>query len=332
MKNGRNKTLDVAKGISILFMPLSHLLFFADKNSILVINNDFLTPLKLPLFLLISGYLFNHKPSTEFIKSKMDSLLKPFFSIVLLSIGLFLLTGNSLTESVMSTMNFYYPVWFVIFLFFTLIVLNFIEHTGPFESVHTAWACVISSSFLLLIDTTYLDFSLSRYVHSFLIFLLFVGLGQVVRSANILDKIIHPTTFLCSFLAFLFFIFYQGDNPLRINLWEGRFTPFFPSLLLSISGALFVINVSSYLLRFQRLQRVLTLCGRSSIFILAFHIPLGNHLIYPITNSFFPNNLLTALLGYGMTITLCISLYVLVRQSNYIKYALLPLKTANQPK
>ena len=58
MSTSRNLTLDVAKGISILLMTVSHLSIFQDNPTVSWFNTNYLFFFRLPLFIFISGLLF----------------------------------------------------------------------------------------------------------------------------------------------------------------------------------------------------------------------------------------------------------------------------------
>ena len=68
---------NIIKGILILLIVLGHNHFFL---------SGYISTFHVPIFFMISGYLFSNKKGyKQFIKSKFDSLIKPyfFFSITL---------------------------------------------------------------------------------------------------------------------------------------------------------------------------------------------------------------------------------------------------------
>ena len=90
MVKTRNKGLDIAKGIGIILVVLGHACSPASL---------FTAQFHMPLFFVISGYLFNGRNSVkDFIKRKINSLYLPFIIWNILFIGLTVLK-NILTST-----------------------------------------------------------------------------------------------------------------------------------------------------------------------------------------------------------------------------------------
>jgi polysaccharide biosynthesis protein PslL len=81
----RNLTVDVAKGIGIILVVLGHnWIVLHEKNDLFRVIFSF----HVPLFFFISGlFLKDREGIKDFLISKSDSLLKPYF-VVLIFIGL----------------------------------------------------------------------------------------------------------------------------------------------------------------------------------------------------------------------------------------------------
>ena len=62
----RDNILDIAKGVSILLMTITHLTLFKDYPSMIKINREIFMLFKMPLFIFISGMLFKNT-SDDFI-------------------------------------------------------------------------------------------------------------------------------------------------------------------------------------------------------------------------------------------------------------------------
>ena len=80
----RKTYIDVAKGIAISSIVICHILTYCTNlQSVYKIIYVF----NVPLFFLISGYLFNYKDSiSTFLKKKINRLLVPYFIYSLLFI------------------------------------------------------------------------------------------------------------------------------------------------------------------------------------------------------------------------------------------------------
>lgn len=90
MVKTRNKGLDIAKGIGIILVVLGHACSPASL---------FTAQFHMPLFFVISGYLFDGRNSVkDFIKRKINSLYLPFIIWNILFIGLTVLK-NILTST-----------------------------------------------------------------------------------------------------------------------------------------------------------------------------------------------------------------------------------------
>lgn len=132
---GRNVTLDVAKGISILLMTVTHLAIFNNHPAIKAFNNEVLLLFKMPLFIFVSGYQFSGKRSfKEFARGKFDGLVKPVVTILFISAsitGIWWLAGGESAYSLfghvrLSLSRYYIPLWFPVTLFLALIVFRFV--------------------------------------------------------------------------------------------------------------------------------------------------------------------------------------------------------------
>lgn len=95
MERHRDKTLDLAKGLSIMLMVLGHAIQFSFGTAYIVSNQFFDNPLfksiytfHMPLFMLISGYLFfesNKKKSfREVMSTKLRGIGIPMLTFILL--------------------------------------------------------------------------------------------------------------------------------------------------------------------------------------------------------------------------------------------------------
>jgi fucose 4-O-acetylase-like acetyltransferase len=78
----RNQTIDVAKGIGILLVVFGHSwIVLHEKGELSKIIFSF----HMPLFFFLSGVFLNtNKTLISFTKSKISSLLKPYFSAIII--------------------------------------------------------------------------------------------------------------------------------------------------------------------------------------------------------------------------------------------------------
>ena len=90
--NKRNNTLDILRGIGIILVMIGHLRHMIPDDSPI---NLVIYSFHMPLFLVISGYLFAAKSednetenvlSIQYLKRKYASIIKPYFCFALLSL------------------------------------------------------------------------------------------------------------------------------------------------------------------------------------------------------------------------------------------------------
>ena len=126
--NPRNQTVDVLKGIGILLMIFDHVRFGHYSHYII-------QSFHMPLFMILSGYMYKTDSFSVFFKKKTKSLLKPYLFWGLLFFVLFIpygllshqsaknqLIGFVLFPTNMEKMHFSAPLWFLPALFWTILL------------------------------------------------------------------------------------------------------------------------------------------------------------------------------------------------------------------
>lgn len=69
----RNKTIDCMKGLAIIFMVVGHI-------HISALVDKFIYSFHMPLFFIVSGYLYHRRTvSLEYLKKKVKTLILPYF-------------------------------------------------------------------------------------------------------------------------------------------------------------------------------------------------------------------------------------------------------------
>ena len=89
-------------------------------------------------------------------------------------------------------------------------------------------------------------------------------------------------------------------------------------------GIYFILFLSEKLSRIMFAARMFAQCSKSSLYILAFHIFVGNDLVYPLLKTVFRVSWLIDLLSYAVTIALCVFIHYLVGKIPVIRYLCLP--------
>lgn len=157
----------------------------------------------MPLFILISGYLFSEKRTVkEFIAGKFDGLIKPvitilFFSAILIS-GWWFLKGESIYAALKHTIfilaSNYVTLWFPVVLFLSLVLLRIfirLHRVGKYYALPV----IVGVVFLLSI-VSQSGFNLySLKFHVILYFLIFLSIGYLIKKRNLLDNLLKTGSF-----------------------------------------------------------------------------------------------------------------------------------------
>lgn len=331
----RNTTLDIAKGISILLMTITHMDVFYHYQTITGFNAHVLMIFKMPLFIFISGYLFSARGSVlEFSIAKLDGLIKPVATIfavtavvvvpVMLARGVAI--GDLLYGTIVKLSALYMLLWFPITLFVALVIFRVMLHL---YQKNRALAAMVGMALLFVLNLfTRTEFNLYLLeLYSLPYFLIFLSLGYAVKRQNLLDNLLRPLSFLFFAALFVSTILLRNHLGSKIDLNGNIFGTFFPTMVSSLAGILLMINISRRLSRIPGLSSILVTCSRASFYILAFCRPLGNLVIRPFVLSLMPRNALSEAITYLITISLCVLCHRAITRTRYLKYLMLPLKS-----
>lgn len=183
-KRGLNfATLNFAKGLAIIFVVLLHILqdFIPTGKSMILFNGLFSA--LMPMFTILSGYLFSEKPLKSVFVSNAVGILKPFyivqaFNIVLYPIRTFL-QGKGMIYGIkkmgsaillVSCDEFYIgdfevgtvgPVWFLFVLFWSWLLLTVIMYEKR-EWLRVVYVCLIAILGLVMAAFKFRIFTLSQ--------------------------------------------------------------------------------------------------------------------------------------------------------------------------
>ena len=338
MISGRDKTIDVAKGICILMMPLAHLFFLARHKSIIEFNDNYLVVFKLPFFVIISGYLFSEKGSLrDFVKMKIDRYLKPVFSIFILSSLIlsfsllkdgFFDTQTYFLRSITFIVDVYYPLWFVFALCFAQIVFRFllyvVNKTFGREFLLLFVALIIFS--MPLLPHLIYEVHLKRFFYVILYFTVFIYIGYLIKREGFMDKLLGYKALIGSAILFILYIAFMDLLSIDVYLWMGIFEPFVPATIVSLSGTVLLLNISKLISKNNFISKLLFVFSRSSLFILSFHVLLGNFFIYPLFRRYFNESLAVDVIGFLVTILLCLPFRFIIMRIKYFNNLILPVR------
>lgn len=327
--------LDIAKGISILLMTFTHLVIITKHPAFVEFNNHFLRIFKVPLFIMISGYLYTGKTLQQFVKTKADGLVKPFAVIFIITAAalaiFFFASGHRGLKPLIlliidRTAAFYYPLWFVFSLFCGLVTFrcaDYLIDNFPYSiSVPGILYIGILLSLFDIFAVQWHIFNLATVRY----FVLYLFIGYLFRKFEIIAELLSFKSALpiASIYCTYLFIAYQMD--INLDLFQPVMKPFALALIFSVAGFITIIGIANFLSTVPYLPGFLTLCAKSSFFILAFHVGISNYILNPFfehagfTSGFFD------VLNFIITITCCILLYLSVKAISPLAVILLPRK------
>lgn len=160
--NQRDVTVDIAKGVAILFVVIGHLLQYNTVDASNGVCFYWIYSFHMPLFMLLSGYVATFsrdkiKDFHSFVSKKAVRLLLPyaFWSFVINPWILKGLRGTELFSRVVDVLLL--PglgVWFLIILFFIQCYYFFFVKMS--NLLHSKYSCLVSDSIALILTIIYL--------------------------------------------------------------------------------------------------------------------------------------------------------------------------------
>lgn len=282
----RVKWVDILKGLGILTVVWGH----SGSH-----NSFYMFWFHMPLFFLVSGYLYRFKPHQTwlaYVQRKATHLLVPYFFYLLLltlmmvsvtlwrgqSVGQFLsgnwkpfLLGGSLLEGVYATF------WFTTCLFVTQIAYDYLCRKVS-SSLYKA---------LFVTGCFFLAYWESRYWTGVFVpwnadvglyALVFYALGHVIRQAKLLEipnrrKIV----FGLSLVLFLGFIYLYSHQILDygLDMKHRQYYYFGTNLIVPLVLTLLLSKLSMILAKFPFLNDALIHLGRAAMVIMYLHLASG---------------------------------------------------------
>lgn len=273
-RSHRDISIDIAKGIGILLMVIGHL-------KIPIELHQFIYMFHMPLFFVISGYLFQPDKwihtFSKFLSKRINRLIIPYFSMsVLILYPLWFFAGRHFGESaglekdplntfidIFLGMNFdyYIPIWFLPCLFVTEIIFQRIYMAAKSGLYLLMCACTISIvGYILHICNIKLLWciDIAMVVQVFFIF------GYLLSHQNIKLTIKH------TIIASIILIILSGYN-ITIDTAQRQYDNLLYYYLGGISGSILILWISQRLSNNSFASRLLGRCGRESMTILLWH-------------------------------------------------------------
>lgn len=339
----RNKIIDIIKAFGIILVLIGHACVY---DSYL---RKFVYIFHLPLFFLVSGYLYNDNDSKDpwgFIGKKLKKLLSMYiiynlffvlFHNLFFKLGILQNTGMyNLRDYVVNFLNIFLfksnepfaaAMWFIPVLIITLIMYNFITlfiyRKGILKSeVYRTWMIVFCALLGIYLNSRQINIGL--HYQTCFIAIPFIHIGQLYKLY--FKNKIKPDLFI-SFLIILntlgFMFNVSGEVEFAMNkFWN-------PILLYTLgTGMVYVTYSISYYISIylSRTSELLEYIGKNSFHIMSGHLLMFKLLDYGIIMLYSKNYsiLSTFPIGYNKffiiyTILSIVGCLIILKISRYIK-------------
>ena len=289
METKRLKYIDFVKGISITLVVLGHIISSQSKIGIWIYS------FHIPLFFIISGYLFGYKNEwkdksiKENIKSIMTKILYPYFTFSLISIVFVFLKDvinneSETNEYILSTLRIegYGPMWFMTALLIgeiIFVIINRIKNKNKtyityfiifiFTLLLTSVINYIRDTSIIIINQNFTDILLYCFniLNRACIGTIFIYVGYILY--NLLNNFKYDRTLFLVISIFIVIIniFLSQINP-NIDLRVSQLNNIFIYYVLAIgTSASIILLAKEFLLH----NKVIEFYGKNSLIVMATH-------------------------------------------------------------
>lgn len=345
----RLKIFDIAKGLSIILMTLSHYPFLIRGSMIypsIEAFNDIKMVFSMPMFIFISGYLISDRLRyKEFVYNKLDGLIKPLLgfiiSLTILKILLYLITTDIITfEGIMKYINVLagiFPtgtlgpvndtLWFVGALFWGHMVFKGSLEIYRLNNSYKHIQLIVLILALFAISSVEFNF---YYLEKIPVFFTYLLLGYTFKKLSI--RFLKGTSFFYNNKMILFpilfllvwFVLNKLNLKTYLNLYYLEFNYHY-ILIFSILGVFSVLYICRFLEKIPLMNSFLIYCSKASFFILAYHF-----FVIDIYSAFFDmhnSHPILHLFLFFLNIAICCFIYYTVKKIPYVRVLFYPLKT-----
>jgi fucose 4-O-acetylase-like acetyltransferase len=275
----KNQHVETLRGLAIILVVLGHMIGYDAAGGMKVSDDSIfryiyytLEYIRMPLFTVISGWVYANKPILQtnqhrFIKGKLRRLIVPMFVIsTLLFLFRMIVPGTSSKPELQNLpRNIIFPYdvyWFLFSLFIIFLVISFLDQKeffhrieGWFLTLITAFAVLFVTRFFLDATPNFVGFKGAVYLFPFFI----IGIG-IYRFP---DFLLNDRTTL-----FLFIVFIAGIT-IQQMIWFGYFPQQHKQSVLGMSTG---ISAVILLFRLKLKNDLLIWIGSFAYGIFLFHV------------------------------------------------------------
>lgn len=326
----RNYSIDVARGISLFFVVLGHLVVEGTMTF------NWIFSFHMPIFFLLSGMCFNprkYNSFIDFLKEKLKKRIIPYLGFIVFAVAICLIIpkwsiqiANSSGLIILEEM-FYYTqpekiyigqIWFLVALFFAEIILFLLNKFFITFKVNKylkvliyVILALIGSQILNILNLVNID-RLPFKIDTAITASVFMGIGYELNKNKRLD--IFNESILISSIILLgigFFVSYINGN---VNICNCAYGNIFLYYISAICGGIGIYLISQKLEKSKFLQ----FYGKNSLFMFAIHFYLILLFTFIINNLF--NQTLKPMFNMPLYIAIILSIiiYILLYQLTII--------------
>jgi acyltransferase len=283
-KQQRIGWVDQVKGIGIILVVLGHM-------SIPEVLSHVIFSFHMPLFFLVSGYLFNEKkysrPMSNIVMAKFSSLVWPFFTFTLFGAmlnGLFEIQyfdlqdyimhiASSLMHAAKGMESIVTPLWFLTALFTTEVLFSQTYRYFPSRfSLAAAIAFMVITGFM---NAHFWHVRIVYNMHIAFIALGLILLGWSARQWHVISKQLAFLPALLQCVAATVVTVLLALSTQRIDMRTNVYGNPIIFFLCALTGTYSVVLAAHIVQRIRFIKVFFQYCGRNALIILA------THAVYP---------------------------------------------------
>ncbi|MHB8125744.1 MAG: acyltransferase family protein [Desulfitobacteriaceae bacterium] len=283
----RVEWVDILKGLGILTVVWGH---SGSRNGFIVFW------FHMPLFFLLSGYLYQFKPEQTwlvYVWRKIRHLLIPYLfylsllTLIMSGINIWrgqrvgqllsenwkaLLLGGSLLEGIYATF------WFITCLFFVQILFDYL--CRRVNSVFFKALILIGCYLIAYWESRYFEGVFVPWNMDVSLFaIVFYGIGHFIKQSKVLEKANRRNIIIGVSLVIVLSFVYMYSNRLLdygLDMKHRQYYYFGTNLLVPLTITLLLINLSMIFTRWSLINNVFTRLGKAAMTIMYLHISAVN--------------------------------------------------------
>lgn len=277
----RDRTIDIAKGITIILVVIGHLNHFFQYTNPLIIG---IYSFHMPLFVCLSGYFFKRGKEDTFIaflNKKFNNLIVPYFLLAFLTLFIqsifnerlssIWLKGIFIGNGLENRLDFNIALWFLPMLFFSNVLFYFISYIAREKIIIKTLLCTACSAIGIYL-TKISAFSLWNIDLAFVV-QLFMLFGYTLKlKKEYIQKIYSFPVQALLLITVVLGAFYNGRIDMNARCFNNPIIFYFTA----IAGTLIILKISMLLEKVKYAKDFFGYLGIKSLYIMALHIPAGS--------------------------------------------------------